>query len=197
MRNENDLCFNNITDTELLELYWSRDEKAIQNTQHKYGGICTMLSNRILNNRLDVEECLSDMYLTAWNTIPPQRPDSLKHYLCKLIRRISINKAKYNCAEKRDSRKTVSFESIEAQLADVFDDTRLTLDEEDLSAMIERYLSVIPKKRRIVLVLRFWHCMSIPEISDKTGMNINTVKSILSRELQRMKTYFEKEGVYL
>ena len=197
MRNTNDLRFHEVTDAEIIELYWRRDEKAIQHTQQKYGGICTMISNHILDNPLDVEECLSDMYLAAWNTIPPQRPDSMKNYLCKIIRRISINRVNFNCAEKRDSRKTVSFESIEAQLADVFDDDRLVSDEEGLSEAIEKYLAGIPQKRRIVLVLRFWHCISIREISDKTGMNTNTVKSILARELRRMKTFFVKEGVYI
>lgn len=92
-------------DGEIVELFWQRDESAIECAERKYGKLCASISAQILENGSDVEECLNDMYVAAWNTIPPQRPELLKLYLCKLIRRISINRAVYYTAEKRDRRR--------------------------------------------------------------------------------------------
>lgn len=183
-------------DAEIVELYWQRNEIAIEYTQQKYEPLCSSISNNILSNHCDVEECLSDMYIATWNTIPPQKPNSLKLYLCKLIRRISINKVTYNHAEKRDMRKTISFEEIETDIQQNFLDDHMTDDNSHLTAVINKYLSRLSEKRRVVLVLRFWHSMSLLEISERTGIKINTVKTILAREMQSMKNFFIKEGVY-
>lgn len=186
----------NIADNDIVELYWQRSEKAIDYTYQKYGMLCLSISESILNNRFDAEECLDDMYIAVWNTIPPHKPESLKFYVCKLIRRISINKVKFNNAEKRGKMKTVSFEEIEEELGHEFADESVTDDDSRLSEIINEYLASLPQKRRTVLILRYWHSMSLMDISKKMGMNINTVKSILSRELQNMKKYFIREGVY-
>lgn len=183
-------------DAEIVELYWQRNEIAIEYTRQKYESLCASISGSILNSTWDVEECLNDMYMATWNSIPPQKPDSLKMYVCKLIRRISINKATYNHADKRDKRKTVSFEEIEAELQGCYDDDLLTDDRAYLTDVINTYLSQITEKRRAVLVLRFWHSMSQSEISQRTGIHINTVKTILAREMQSMKQFLIKEGVY-
>lgn len=185
-----------LDDAEIVDLYWQRNEIAVEHTQLKYGSLCSSISNNILRNHWDVEECLNDMYNAAWNTIPPQRPNSLKMYVCKLIRCISINKATYNNADKRDKRKTVSFEEIETELQKSFVPELVTDDSTHLTEVINEYLSCLPEKKRTIVVLRYWHCMSLVDIAKRTGININTVKTILSREVRNMKHYFEKEGVY-
>ena len=185
----------NIRDDQIIQMYFDRNEEAIVHTKKKYGKLCYSISGNILSDQYDVDECMNDMYIAAWNTIPPQNPSSLKLYVCKLIRRISVNKSIYNNSKKRDKRKTVSYEEIEAELCAIFDDS-FADDEFALKEIINDYLSKTSKEKRVVVVLRFWYCMSIKEISEKTGMNVNTVKTILTRELKRMKRFFEKEGFY-
>ena len=70
-------------DERIVELYWIRSEQAINETKESYGSYCAMISGNILS-RQDAEECVNDAYLKLWETIPPQRPRSLKAYsLCK------------------------------------------------------------------------------------------------------------------
>lgn len=185
-----------LDDENIVKLYWLRDECAIEQTKRKYGQFCKSISSNILQNASDVEECINDMYLTIWNTIPPQKPASLKHYASKIIRCISINRATYNHAEKRDSRKTVNFEEIEQQIDHVFCNDSFLAEQYDLSVAIDSYLAKISSLKRTVIVLRFWYNMPIGEISCRTGMNPNTVKTILARELQKMKKYFMEMGIY-
>ena len=61
-------------DTGIIDLYWARDERAVEETERKYGSYCRSISYRILKNRQDMEECVNYTYVRAWNTKPPQRP---------------------------------------------------------------------------------------------------------------------------
>lgn len=61
-------------DEKIIDLLWQRCEAAIELLDRKYGGYCFSIANRILNDRRDAEECVSDTYLAAWNQIPPHPP---------------------------------------------------------------------------------------------------------------------------
>jgi DNA-directed RNA polymerase specialized sigma24 family protein len=73
------------------------------NYQKKYGSVCRKVARNILNNDLDAEECVNDAFLGAWNTIPPQNPNPLLTYICRIVRNLSIKKYHANTAIKRNS----------------------------------------------------------------------------------------------
>ena len=58
----------------ILDLYFERSERAIAETQCKYGRMLLSISFGILRNREDASECEDDTYMKTWNTIPPARP---------------------------------------------------------------------------------------------------------------------------
>lgn len=62
-------------DHEIVCLYWARDQEAVRRSQAKYGEPLRRLACRILHSEEDAEECVSDTWLKAWQTIPPQRPE--------------------------------------------------------------------------------------------------------------------------
>ena len=66
-----------LEDNEIVEMYFMRDQQAIVRTDEKYGKLCRTISVRIVSDSRDAEECVSDTYMHAWNSIPPQRPQSL------------------------------------------------------------------------------------------------------------------------
>ena len=81
-----------MTDEEIVALYWRRDEAAVRATAEKYGGYCRTVAGRILDRREDVEECLSDTWLGAWNAIPPHRPRRLELFLGKITRGLAFDR---------------------------------------------------------------------------------------------------------
>ena len=88
-------------DTEIVNMYWARNSNAIQETETKYGSYCRSIARNILGNNEDVEECVNDTYLNAWNSIPPHRPKMLSTFLGKITRNISFDRYRYNHTEKR------------------------------------------------------------------------------------------------
>lgn len=67
-------------DTRIIDLYWQRSERAIAETDAKYGAYCRMVALNITGDTRDGEECVSDTWLAAWNSMPQARPAHLVIY---------------------------------------------------------------------------------------------------------------------
>ena len=119
-------------DDEIIELYWKRDPKAIEETQTHYGEKLGRLSFGILENREDAQECVNDTYLRTWNSIPPTRPQFLFAYLAKICRFLCfVNVDAANVSESITPREYADllFDGIGAAL--VFNFKRLKREELD------------------------------------------------------------------
>lgn len=90
-----------MTDGQLTELYWSRDEQALSVTAEMYGAYCYSIAFGILRDEEDSKESMNDTYMSAWNSIPPHRPAILKTFLGKITRRLSIDRLRKKNAQKR------------------------------------------------------------------------------------------------
>ena len=88
-------------DQDIIGLFWHRSENAIMETDRKYGKLCFQTAFRILCSREDSEECVSDTYLRAWEAIPPQKPDVLPAFLCRITRNLALNRYEKSNAAKR------------------------------------------------------------------------------------------------
>ena len=51
-------------DARIVELFWVRSEKAIEETSAKYGKYCYAIAHSILANSEDAEESVNDTYHT-------------------------------------------------------------------------------------------------------------------------------------
>ena len=93
-------------DEKIVALYWNRDESAIAHTKEKYDRYLHTVALNILSSLQDAEESVSDTYVGAWNSMPPQKPAVLRTYLGKLTRNISLKRYRFLHAEPyRDYRR--------------------------------------------------------------------------------------------
>mgnify|MGYP003301797130 CR=1 FL=1 len=90
-------------DEKIIELFFNRSEQAIEEVDKKYGKTCHNISYNILHNKLDAEECVNDTYLAIWNAIPPEHPNPLQTYVCKITRNLSLKKYHSKTAGKRNN----------------------------------------------------------------------------------------------
>ena len=81
-----------MTDEQIVALYWERSENAITETSKAYGRYVHYIAYSILRDDEDSAEIVNDTYLKTWNTIPPERPNSLKTFLGMITRQLSINR---------------------------------------------------------------------------------------------------------
>lgn len=184
-------------DKKIIELYFSRDEQAIELTKEKYGKLLNAVSLNILDSTPDAEECVSDTYLQLWNSIPPKSPSNLSAYACKIVRNLSLNKLGSNLAIKRGSGQAnvIIDELSEAIPSNQSVDQQIELMV--LTEAINSFLHTLSKESRIIFVKRYWFFKSDDEIAAELSITQSKVRTSLSRTRKKLKSYLIKEGYTL
>ena len=184
-------------DAAILALYAARSEQAISETRTKYGQYCISIAYRILASIEDSQECVSDTWLKAWETIPPAKPDDLRAYLGRITRNNALHRLRDESRLKRGGG-TVDIALSELDECVTSGDTpENALLRQQLSEAVNRFLRALPQQKRVVFVLRYYYLYSTKEIARKTGLRENTVSSILFRLRKQLKSHLEQEGVSL
>ena len=183
-----------VNDAQIIDMLFERSESALGEIEKTYGRLCLHISMNILSNHTDAEECVNDSYLKVWNTIPPQRPTSFKAYLLKIVKNISINRAKYNLAEKRSSDLLVPIETLEGVLSENADSPFNQSEKTRLEGEIERFLDSLDEASRILFVRRYWYGDSLSYLSDITGYSENNISQKLFTLRSNLKKRLLKGG---
>lgn len=187
---------NSLDDRKIIELFFERSEQAIIELSNKYGSVCSKVAFNILNNKQDTEECVNDAYLGTWNTIPPQNPNPLLGYVCRIVRNIAIKKYHANTAAKRNSIYDVALDELEncfsssASVEDKFNAI-------ETARIIDDFLATLDQDNRIMFVRRYWHSDSIDDLAKLFNTSNHNISVRLSRTREKLKKHLIKEGVSL
>ena len=185
---------NRVNDKQIIDMLFERSECALGEIEKAYGKLCLHISMNILSNHTDAEECVNDSYLKIWNTIPPLRPTSFKAYLLKVVKNISINRAKYNLAEKRSHDSIIPMESLESVLSENTDSPFNQSEKRRLENEIECFLDSLDTPSRILFVRRYWYGDSLSYLSDITGYSENNISQKLFTLRNKLKKQLLKGG---
>lgn len=184
-------------DMKIIDLYFARSEQAIDETAKKYGNYLTVIANNILHQSEDSEEVVSDVYLAAWNTIPPNRPNVLKHYLSRIARNLSFKRFEYLSAEKRSAETDILLSELEDCIPDIRGSSEEIIEAKELGAYINCFLSMLPREECSLFVSRFYYAMPVNQLAAKFGCSARQIKYRLKKLRERFRTYLQKEGVQL
>lgn len=181
-------------DWTIIQLYWERDEAAIRETDLKYGRFCHSLAMNILAQREEAEECVSDTYHRAWNTIPPERPRSFRAWLGKIVRNLSINRWHYHRAQKRYQ----PLDETLSELADCVPEPRTTegiLEAKEITDCINDWLLALPRADRVLFVRRYWNGEALQNLAFACGIAPNKLAGRMHRLRKKLKVYLTEKGV--
>lgn len=182
-------------DSQIVDLYWERNEHALQETAVKYGRYCYAIAYNILSNKEDADESVNDTYMSAWERIPPHRPAVLSTFLGKITRRISLNRWRSRTSGKRGGGEVaLALDELSACIP-AEENTERVLEQKELARTISRFLGTLPKTERDVFVSRYWFLASIREISTKFRFTESKTKSMLFRTREKLRNYLLEEGL--
>ncbi len=181
-------------DKKLVELYWARSEQALLETETRYGRYCHYIAFQILGDDADAEEVVSDTYLKAWNTIPPNRPESFRSYLGMITRQLSYDAYRCRNTQKRGGNVHLVLEELAGCIPDGAGDLE---DRLALREALNRFLRGLPIRTRRIFLRRYWYASSVAEIARDFGMKESAVTVLMLRTRQKLKLFLEKEGFTL
>ena len=181
-------------DKSIVDLYFSRNEEAIIQTNRKYGPYCYSIAYNILANKEDAEESVSDTYMAAWKSIPPRRPAVLSTFLGKLTRHISIDRWRERSAAKRGGGEVpLALEELEDCIS-CMQDVEMEYERKEIITAYIKFLDALPVTERRVFLCRYWYVESIDAIAEKIGFSQSKVKTMLHRTRVKLRKQFTKEG---
>ncbi len=182
-------------DREIVELYWQRSQTAIVESQKKYENYCMKVALNVLSNWEDARECINDVWLAAWNAIPPNRPEILSAFLGKIARRISIDCYRRQTAAKRGGNEiTLAIEELEECLV-ARDNVEEAIEKKELEKVLNEFVCGLEEEKRDMFMRRYWYLDSMKQIAKRHKCSESKVKSILFRCRKQLQERLQKEGM--
>ena len=179
-------------DSKIIELFFARNQEAIQQTDKIYGRRLFLLADRIVQNEQDAEESVSDTYMKAWDTIPPQRPVHFFAYIAKICRNLALKRVDWKNAQKRSAEIVALTQEMEGCIPDASQDARI--EARELGRLLDAFLRTLTPENQMVFLRRYWYADSVSDLSAMTGGSPNRVSLRLFRVREKLKKRLIKEG---
>ena len=171
---------------QFIALLQKRDESVLQEIRRVYGGLCYSLAYNMLNSREDAEECVNDMLLAVWNSVPPHNPVNLEAYLVTLVRRAAMDRLRNQTRQKRGGKQ---FSQALDELSEILPSNEYVeseVEHRELARALKAFLDTL---------LRYYMSESVKQIATEVGMQQSAVKMTLLRTRNKLKDYLGKEGI--
>lgn len=179
------------SDREIVEFFLERDERAVSAASSKYGKYLSAVALNVLGDRQDAEECVNDTLLKAWESIPPAEPTNLGGYLAKIAKNLSLNRLRRENTEKRGGELTRVYEELGGCAGS---SVERSYEQKELIEAINAFLGGLAADKRDMFVLRYWYCMSVAELAERTGISENRAAVELFRTRKKLVKHLRKRG---
>jgi len=183
-----------LKDHEIIDLFYERSEQAITEMTIKYGAAINKVISNILGSKQDIEECANDTYLHVWTRIPPENPQHLGAYVCRIARNVSLNRYHSNSAQKRNSHYDVALEELEGTIP-ALSTVESEYDAKELTAYLNLFLGRLNRDDRYLFMRRYWYGDGISEISRNMNITPHAASVRLFRIRQKLLKLLQKEGL--
>lgn len=183
-----------MNDEQIILMFEQRNENAIIETYNKHNAVCRKMASNILANPQDIEECINDALLHAWNSIPPAHPKSLPAFLTIITRNIALDKLKHNSRLKRGGKQVDLLLGELTSCIHTNEDIEETIDDRLLTDTLNRFLRTLSVESRKVFVKRYISMMNVNEIAKQYGFSESKVKSMLMRTRKKLRNFLKEEG---
>lgn len=183
-------------DAGIIELYFARNEDAIEQTDRKYGPYCNTIAYNILQDFGDCEECKNDTYLKVWNTIPPVRPLNFKAFIGRITRNLAIDiYDKRHAAKRGGGTVEVALDELSECISAPSDPYRA--EDRVVKECLNNFLRTLPEEPRNIFIRRYWYMDPTADIASAMKITEGKVRVSLKRTRDKLRLFFEKEGIWL
>lgn len=186
-----------LTDEQIINLYWDRDEAAISQTDLKYRNYLYTIAYQILASHEDSEECLNDTYLKTWNSIPPTKPGIFRAFLSRITRNTALDQQETAVRQKR----------VPPELCDPLSDFEGFLSDSDhmdeileakrIGQIISEYLDTVSDRKLYMFISRYYFFVPAAKIAQKLHISESAVRKQLLSMKQALRKYLTDGGVAL
>ena len=179
-------------DKKIISLFMHRSENAVKCLAAKYEKLICSVIRQIISDKEDAKECLNDTYLSVWNSIPPNCPEYLSAYVCKVAKNISLKRYRNETALKRNKNFQCTLDEIGQVLID--SEVEHIVEAEEVGRYINVFLNTLNSTDRTLFVNRYWFSYSNKQLAQMYQIKENTVSVRLLRIRNKLKEYLKERG---
>lgn len=184
-------------DNEIIGLFLARDEDAIEAAGREYGAYCSAIANGILNDRGAAEECVNDTWLKCWQSIPPQRPKSLKAFAGRIARNLALSALRAGNARKRGGGQAELALDELSEVVSGGETPEGALDRQAFQAALDDFLGALSERDRNLFLRRYWYLDSTEALAKRFRMSRTHVTTTLHRLRGKLRVHLQQEGFEL
>ena len=174
-------------DNRIIALFWERSETALTEFEKSHKRLCVAMATEITGNSHDAEECFADTCLAVWNSIPPQKPESLRAYALRICKNFALNLVKAKSRQKRSA--------VLIELDECITDSIPDMEPQEIGALIDAFMETLSKREAVIFVRRYNCSQPVKDIAAAVGMTENQVSKILQKVRKKLQKHLEKEGI--
>lgn len=179
-------------DTIIMDKLSDSDQSGLDDISSKYGRLIQSVCRGILKSPQDVEEAENDTLLAVWEGVRRDKPENLTAYICKIARRIAINKLRYNTAAVRNSDLLTELDECLPSCYSIEDKA----EKAELARALNDWLKTQSEKRQRLFTLRYFNMLSVKEVAQSCRMSVTAVTTALSRLRGSLKGYLIERGMF-
>lgn len=181
-------------DNGIVELFFARDEGGIEAAQREYGAYCAAIARNILGDRGAAEECVNDAWLKCWQSIPPQRPRSLKGFAGRIVRNLALSALRAGTAQKRGGGQAELALDELSEVVSGGDTPEGALDRQAFREALDGFLAALPERDRNLFLRRYWYLDGVEELAKRFRMSRTHVTTTLHRLRVKLRVHLQQEG---
>ncbi len=133
-------------------------------------------------------EAVQEALLKMWNHLPSFRGDHLKPWLARIL----VNEVKQQGRKKKAQ--TVPIEAVSGNIA-AGDDVENDAERDELFEAVRSAVGSLPDQQREAVIMRYFAGLTLADMAMASRCRVGTVKSRLSRALDRLERVLDGAGV--
>ena len=169
----------------LMQRISQGNEVAVRTLYDRFGSLVFRNACQVLGSVAEAEDATQDVFVQIWRTANRYDPTRAKlvTWVMLISRRMLIDRLR-----RRMVRPTAI--SIDEGKHDVADTADLMQDIKEGSAAVRRRMAELPDLQREVIERVYLQGYSLRDVADQRNMPVGTIKSALSRGLNRLREKF-------
>lgn len=181
-------------DNEIVELISSKDERGLSELQNRFLKLIMKIGFGMLDSREDAEDCANETLLKVWNAIPPDKPENLTAYVCKIARRLVINRIRYNSAASRSCDFIDELDELGELIPSNERSIEQNAEDAELSAVIGEWLNTLDKRQHKLFMLRYFYMQSVKDSAAACSISESSAGNMLLRLRKSLKKFLIERG---
>lgn len=181
-------------DLQIIDLYFARNEKAVEETRRQYGRLIRSVAMGILRSLPDAEECENDTYLKTWQAIPPARPKIFSAFVSRISRNLALDRYDQIHAARRGGGEIPLLLDELAECIPDKNSVEREIEGRELTGRLNIFLGQLEPETRNIFLRRYWFGDRIQEIAGRSGCGVSKVKMTLLRTRKALEKFLDGEG---